>query len=56
MREAPARTSRAIARMRKYSVQTYQAVCLLFKNSDTELDILNDRVREVEKRVSRRRE
>lgn len=54
--EALGRTSRVLARIRQYSIETYQAIRLLFTDRESELDDLNERVRELENRVSDRKE
>lgn len=56
MKEAPARTSRVIARIREYGIETYQGVYWLFKENETELDAINEKTRELERIVSDRKE
>lgn len=56
MKEAPARTSRAIARIREYGIGTFQGIYWLFADNGEELDELNNRVERLERRVSERGE
>jgi len=51
MKEALARTSRTLALIWEYGIQTYQGLCLLFADNESELDDRNNRVRRLERKV-----
>lgn len=56
MKEAQARTSRAIARIREYGIETYQSIRWLFADNEDELDELNNRVKRLEESILERDE